>query len=765
MTAPDFPAGFLEEIDRAVLDRAGVRLGSEMQFRCPVEGHPDKHPSARWNRDKAIWCRLVCKAGGGAFDLAARLGIAKPERGPGREGDAYPPKNTRNTATVNGCTIAGYAQAKGLPESFLRELGLSELRYQSAPAVRIPYRHPDGTDAATQYRIRLSRAIEGDGRFRWKAGSKSLLYGLDRLDHAREQGEITIVEGASDCHTLWYGGFPAVGLPGAWNWNDTRDAAHLDGIDRIYVVIEPDSGGVAVKRWLDTSSIRERAHLVDLGAFKDPSGLYLDDPDRFPDRWRAATEAAIPWTAEPTPEAPQPLDDVHNFLGRFVAYPSPHARIAHTLWIAHAHLMDAWESTPRLAFLSPEPASGKTRALEITELLVPNPVEAVNVTPAYLFRKVGHEDGAPTVLFDEIDTVFGPKAREHEETRGLLNAGHRRGAVAGRCVVRGKTVETVEYPAYCAVAMAGLGSLPDTILSRSVIVRMRRRAANERVEPYRRRVEAPAGHALRERLAAWADTVRDRVADAWPAMPAGIEDRDSDIWEALFAVADAAGGDWPARARKAAVALVADSKESTPSLGIRLLSDLRQVFGDRDAMSTDDILSSLQGLEEAPWGELVAGKPLNARGLARRLAEYGVKSKTVRIGGTTHKGYSREDLGDAWSRYLSPLGPPPHECDTSVTSVTEVASASTESVTPDHENDTSVTDDDAKTPDSMGNVSDVTDVTDSWEDSPAASNIRQLRQCIQCGLSVSTLGALYCDLHGGQPDLDPTGTDDDWEAF
>jgi hypothetical protein len=120
------------------------------------------------------------------------------------------------------------------------------------------------------------------------------------------------------------------------------------------------------------------------------------------------------------------LDDVHSFLGRFVAYPSQHAHVAHVLWIAHTHLMDAWESTPRLAFLSPEPESGKTRAIEVTELLVPNAVEAINVTPAYLFRKVGNDNAKPTVLYDEIDTVFGPKAKENEDIRGLLNAGHRR---------------------------------------------------------------------------------------------------------------------------------------------------------------------------------------------------------------------------------------------------------------------------------------------------------------------------------------------------
>ena len=194
------------------------------------------------------------------------------------------------------------------------------------------------------------------------------------------------------------------------------------------------------------------------------------------------------------------LEKVYAFLGRFVSYPSDHAHVAHSLWCLHTHLMDRWDSTPRLAFLSAEPASGKTRALEITELLVPSPVAAVNVSPAYLFRKVGSEEGV-TLLYDEIDTVFGPKARENEELRGLLNAGHRKGAVAGRCVVHGKKVETEEIQAYAAVAMGGLGWLPDTILSRSVIIRMRRRHAGEHVEPYRRRIHSTAGYALRDSIA------------------------------------------------------------------------------------------------------------------------------------------------------------------------------------------------------------------------------------------------------------------------
>lgn len=362
------------------------------------------------------------------------------------------------------------------------------------------------------------------------------------------------------------------------------------------------------------------------------------------------------------------LDDVHAFLGRFVAYPSEHAHVAHTLWCAHTHIMDAWESTPRIAFLSPEPGSGKTRALEITETLVPRPVEAINATPAYLFRKVSDPDGLPTILYDEIDTLFGPRAKEHEEIRGIINAGHRRGAMAGRCVIHGKRVETEELPAYCAVALAGLGNLPDTILSRSIVAKMRRRAPSEIIEPYRRRIHGVEGYALRDRLARWASAITPRL-NPYPRMPDGIMDRNADVWESLLSVADAAGGEWPTVARVAAVALVADAKVATPSLGIRLLADLKAVFGDQKAIPTDDLIKVLIDLDESPWGDL-RGKPLNPRRLANLLRPYGITSGSVRIGDKTPKGYTRESLWDAWVRYL-PLGDPPKKSATSATPATD----------------------------------------------------------------------------------------------
>jgi hypothetical protein len=374
------------------------------------------------------------------------------------------------------------------------------------------------------------------------------------------------------------------------------------------------------------------------------------------------SNGVLPYGAPPKPSRQteiQPLaeilDAIHGFLGRFVIYPSKEAHDAHVLWIAHTHCMDAWESTPRIAFLSPEPASGKTRALEVSELLVPNAVEAVNVSPAYIFRKVGdQENGLPTILFDEIDTVFGPKAKENEDVRALLNAGHRRGAVVGRCVAHGKKQVPEEISAFCAVALAGLGWLPDTILSRSIIVRMRRRAAHEKVTPFRRRIYVKEGNKLHNQLAAWAAGAVKEMTEARPVMPDGIEDRNADVWEALLAIAEAAGEHWPTRAQVAAVTLVTAAADKEPSLGIRLLSDLREIFGQAEQMTTAVILERLNNLSEAPWNDL-KGKPLNDRMLATRLRQYGVKSRTLNLGGEARaKGYAREDLHDVWIRYLAP---------------------------------------------------------------------------------------------------------------
>ncbi|PWI43184.1 DUF3631 domain-containing protein [Streptomyces sp. ICBB 8177] len=370
------------------------------------------------------------------------------------------------------------------------------------------------------------------------------------------------------------------------------------------------------------------------------------------------------------------LDEVEAFHRRFNIFPTESAYVAVTLWDAHAHLIDAFDGTARLAFLSPEPGSGKSRALEIVETLTPRAVTTVNASANALFRLVEADGGTPTLLFDEIDTVFGPKAGGNEEVRGFLNSGYRRGAKSLRCVGDGSNQSTEWFSSFCAVAMAGLGSLPDTILTRSVIIRMRKKAPNEKAEPYRRRVHEKQGHALRDRLAEWAATVHDQVAEAWPEMPEGVSDRPADVWEPLLAVADAAGGHWPERARAACVELIKAAGEGNEaSLGVRLLTDLRdKVFCGADRMPTAAILEVLHRLDDAPWADLNDdGKPLTARGLSKLLSQYvrpdntPIRPRGIRVGSGTPKGYYAEDLTDAWARYCPP---PPEKSATSATSAT-----------------------------------------------------------------------------------------------
>jgi hypothetical protein len=359
------------------------------------------------------------------------------------------------------------------------------------------------------------------------------------------------------------------------------------------------------------------------------------------------------------------LARVEAFLQRVVAYPTEHARVAHTAWIAHTHLARCFDNSPRLAFLSPEPGSGKSRALEVTEPLVPDPVLTVNVTVSYLFRRLSVQEAAPlpTLLFDEVDSIFNGRPSEStEEIRGLLNSGYRRGAVVGRASVRGKDVVTEEWSSFAPVAMAGLNALPDTLMTRSIIVAMRRRSPSEKIEPYRRRATETEGAAIRADLEAWAAVAAPLVDGVWPVLPASIVDRDADVWEPLIAIADAAAGEWPERVRAAAVAMVDEQSHRPATLGIRLLADLRAVFDaeGEDALRTNDILDALHAMEAAPWAN-IKGAPIDSRFVARQLSKYGVPTNnTIRFGPLgTGKGYARHHLADAWDRYLPADEPSP----------------------------------------------------------------------------------------------------------
>ena len=316
-------------------------------IRCPYPDHTDNHPSWRWDERKArAFCTciedshsifdLLMEVEGIGFDqakiraaeLLKRSDLIKERSARKRKGggDVIPLKQHCNSATLVGCRLAHYATAKRLPIEFLRSLGLSEINLQGAPAVRISYLATDGAEIAVRFRI----ALDGTGnRFRWRKGSKTCLYGLNRIVDTRKGGYVVLVEGESDAQTLWYHGFAALGLPGAANWNEARDATLLAELATIYIVIEPDRGGDTVIAWLHHSSIAARVRLVRLRGAKDASALYLADPDGFSAAFQRALNDAEPYqavadreaAAEATraKEAAGDLIFESDILGRFAA--------------------------------------------------------------------------------------------------------------------------------------------------------------------------------------------------------------------------------------------------------------------------------------------------------------------------------------------------------------------------------------------------------------------------------------------------------------
>jgi hypothetical protein len=347
------------------------------------------------------------------------------------------------------------------------------------------------------------------------------------------------------------------------------------------------------------------------------------------------------------------LDDVVRFIRRFVVLSETQAD-AVALWVAHTHAIDAADTTPYLTITSPEKRCGKSRLLlDVFPPLIRNPLPSASISDAALFRAI--ENNKPTFLLDEVDAVFGSKAREREELRGLLNAGYRRGLKAHR--MGGSNNRTLEaFEVFCPKAFAGIGdSLPDTITDRAIAIRLQRRLPEETIERFRQRLVAPEAEELRDRIADWLEPQLAELRGDWPELPDELDDRAQDVWEPLFAIADLAGGDWPERARRSAVALSgpeakADAEESKTAL---LLRDIRIVFetSEEERIRTADLIEHLSAIEESPWGDWF-GKPISPQALSKLLRPYRIRTMPIWLEGAKAHGYKREQFEDAWLRVL-----------------------------------------------------------------------------------------------------------------
>ena len=221
-------------------------------------------------------------------------GEKQPRKSEPRQGGGGPLSSpSNNTATLQhppGCSLGEYAEAKKLDLQHLAQWGVTQISLHNRPALRMSYRDASGEERAVRHRVLLNKLKDEDGRFKWRKGSKVLLYGLWRLP---ESDDVWLVEGESCCHTLWQAGIGAVGVAGASNFKDERDAEYLERFERIFVVVEPDAGGDTLLARLSASRLASKVYAVELGDHKDVSDLYLADTEAFATSLERFKEKAV----------------------------------------------------------------------------------------------------------------------------------------------------------------------------------------------------------------------------------------------------------------------------------------------------------------------------------------------------------------------------------------------------------------------------------------------------------------------------------------
>jgi hypothetical protein len=394
----------------------------------------------------------------------------------------------------------------------------------------------------------------------------------------------------------------------------------------------------------------------------------------------AAPNAASSSTAEL-------LDSCCAWVRRFVVLTVDQVNVL-AAWILHTWAIQAAEFTPYLHITAPEKGCGKTRLLEALEAVVYSPCKTGGMSAAALLRTVDAE--RPTILLDEVDAAFGGDKEFSEALRGILNEGFRRGGNYRKCVGKGHELRT--FQVFGAKALAGIGKIPDTVSSRSIVIEMRRRSAAEKVERFRLREVRKAVLPLVTVLEAWAKSgAVPTLETARPSFPDELTDRQQDITEPLLAIADLADGEWPSKIRHSLVALFRSAGSEDSSLGVSLLRDIRAVFESRNGKDADriysvDLACALCDTEGSPWLEWDRGKGLTANALAKRLKSFHVSPQTIRMGANTGKGYMRDAFTEHWERYL-----PPTTAET-VTPVTDRASVEDSTFSkPSHADDVTAT--------------------------------------------------------------------------
>ncbi len=613
--------------------------GSQGIVRCPF--HHDRRASLSVNDAGVFFCH-ACKAKGNLVDFERRLSGCETKTAKKRIANLTN-RGGGSTLRPRIVTVYSYKDQKGL-------LVCQQVRFE-------------------QKNFRFRRPGDG-GAWIWNLnGVSKVLY---RLPEVIKADEVFVVEGEKDVETLRKWGFVATCNPGgAGKW--TEEYSKVLSGKNVFILQDNDEPGrkhalsvaesVAnyasrvtlvpcfpkgkdVTEWVEHGGTKKKLEALVAKAKpfevdRDASGESAEDG--------ALRIRLDDWRGKPLRGA-WPVRLAEALFVDYLILPDGVPFVA-ALWVIGTYIFKIFDCFPYLTVTSPTKRCGKTRFAEILEPLCSHPLMSVNVSEAALFRSI-ESDKPPTVIIDEAEALRNRQSERAQYLLAILHAGFKEGAHVLRCV--GRENKVTKFSVYCPKVALAIGNLPDTLMDRSVVIRMRRHLRTEVIARFRRRLAAQQAQSIVSAIAVWAESNKERVSEAYVKQDLEfLKDREADIWDPLFAIASVAVPERLEELKRIAVRLSSEKAtlDVDDSQGLRLLADIRTVFlkSKRTKITTVNLIHKLQGELDSQWGEDLT--PIN---LSRMLRPFGVTSRQLWIDDSNNRGYDRDDFRVVFERYLPP---------------------------------------------------------------------------------------------------------------
>jgi hypothetical protein len=342
------------------------------------------------------------------------------------------------------------------------------------------------------------------------------------------------------------------------------------------------------------------------------------------------------------------LKSIEAQLRRFIWLPNDHAYTIVSLWIVYTHAYDLFQHAPRLALHSPVPGCGKSTLFRIVRPLVRSGDIWATPSEATVFRDMAANH--PVILFDEMDKYL----YRNSGILAVLNAGHMAGVTVPRVVGEGAEAHVEHFDVFGPVAFAlKRKELPADLAERSLRVDMQKSPMQL---PKLAQADLLSLNSLGTRVAEFAARNRKLIQEAalQPNVPATIINRAGDNWVPLFAIAQAAGEDWPQRVTAAAMDY--EKQNASTDSGVLLLRNLKMTIesNSKTFFSSQELCDTLNDREDWPWGEYSHGNGLTPHALARLLKPFGISPAQEKLSGegkSKVRGYHRHDFEKVWEAY------------------------------------------------------------------------------------------------------------------